>query len=81
MSFELPEYETTMVPEVRLAKAKVRGPVYDEDGYVTHHEVQEMLCAVHTLQVAGKGFVCEFDDGTVDVVPYENVRFVANEED
>ena len=38
-------------PEVRPAVAKVKQPVVDEDGYVTHHEVRELVCAVHTLPV------------------------------
>lgn len=69
------------MPEVRPAIAKTKEPVRDEDGFVTHHEVTENLCAVHTLQVGRGGFVCEMEDGTVAVVPYENVRFIDAEED
>ena len=67
-------------PEVRPAVAKVKQPVVDEDGYVTHHEVRELVCAVHTLQVGRGGWVCEFEDGTVMSVAYENVRFIDGEE-
>jgi hypothetical protein len=63
-------------PEVRPAIARSREPVLDEDGFVTHHEMREKVCAVHTLQVGRGGWVCEFEDGTVGVVPHENVRFV-----
>ena len=73
--------EFTLLPENRLAKARVKEPVYDDDGFVTHHEVHERLCAVHTLQVAARGWVCEFEDGRVAVVDYEDVRFVADEDD
>lgn len=75
------DYDYVLVPEVRLAKAKVKEPVIGDDGFVSHYEVNERLCAVHTLQVGSGGFVCEYPDGTVSVVPYENVRFVANEDD
>ncbi len=68
-----------LAPEVRPAIAKVREPVHDEDGFVTHHEVRERPCAVHTLQV-GRGWVCEWEDGTVGVVPFESVRFIDGEE-
>ena len=70
-----------LLPEMRPAIARTKEPVYDDDGFVTHHEVHERLCAVHTLQVARNGFVCEFEDGKVGVVPYENVRFVADEDE
>lgn len=69
-----------MMPEVRPAIAKAKEPVLDEYGYVTHHEVVEFLCAVHTLQSGKGGWVCELEDGTVSVVPYENVRFIDGEE-
>lgn len=69
-----------MLPEARPAIATVKRPVVDEDGYVTHHEVTSVPCAVHTLQVGRGGWVCEQEDGTVMVVPYENVRFVDGEE-
>ena len=68
-------------PEMRPAIAKLKEPVLDEDGFVTHHEVHERLCAVHTLQVGRGGWVCEFEDGSVAMVQYENVRFVDGEED
>ena len=71
----------TLHPEVRPAIAKVKEPVRDEDGFVTHYEVHERVCAVHTLQVGRGGWVCEFEDGTVSVIPYENVRFVDDEEE
>ena len=67
-------------PEVRPAVARVKEPVTDEDGYVTHHEVRESVCAVHTLQTGRNGWVCEFEDGSVRVVNYDNVRFVDGEE-
>lgn len=63
-------------PEVRPAIAKVKEPVYDDDGFVTHHEVHERICAVHTLQVGRGGWVCEWEDGACAQVPYENVRFL-----
>lgn len=66
-------------PEVRPALARVRTSVLDEDGFVTNHRVSEQLCAVHTLQVGRGGWVCELEDGTVSVVPYESVRFVDGE--
>ena len=68
-------------PEVRPATARAKKPVVDDDGFVTHYEVREVICAVHTLQVGRGGWVCEFEDGSVDVVPYENVRFVDGEEE
>lgn len=68
-------------PEVRPAIAKVKEPVRDEDGFVTHHEVRERLCVVHTLQVGRGGWVCEWEDGGVAVVPYESVRFIDDEDD
>lgn len=67
-------------PEVRPALARTRVPVLGEDGFVSHYEVTERVCAVHTLQVGRGGWVCEFEDGTVDVVSHENVRFVDGEE-
>lgn len=67
-------------PEVRPAIAQIKEPVLDDDGFVTHREVHEHICAVHTLQV-GRGWVCEFEDGTTQEVPYENVRFIDGEED
>ena len=70
-----------MMPEVRPAIANVKEPVRDEDGFVTHHEVRERLCVVHTLQVGRGGWVCEWEDGGVAVVPYENVRFIDDEDD
>ena len=69
-----------MMPEMRPAIASIKEPVLDEDGFVTHHEVHERICAVHTLQVGRGGWVCEFEDGGVAMVPYENVRFVDGEE-
>lgn len=83
MSAELEvEYEyMELHPEVRPAIARFKKPVTDEDGFVTHHEVRERVCAVHTLQVGRGGWVCEFEDGSVSVVPYENVRFVDGEEE
>ena len=69
-----------VVPEVRPAIARTKRPVHDDDGFVIYHEVHEDACAVHTLQTGKGGWVCEFDDGTVRVVPYENVRFVDGEE-
>lgn len=71
--------EQVLIPEMRPAIATVKEPVVDEFGYVTHHEVHEVLCAVHTLQVGKGGWVCEQEDGTMTVVPYENVRFVDGE--
>jgi hypothetical protein len=41
----------------------------------------ENIFAVHTIQTGKGGWVCEHEDGTVTVVPYENVRFVDGEED
>lgn len=70
-----------LMPEARPAIATVRTPVLDEDGYVTHHEMRQFFCAVHTVQTGKGGWVCESEDGTVSVVPYENVRFVDGEED
>ena len=70
-----------MMPEVRPAIATGREPVRDEDGFVTHYEMRESICAVHTLQVGRGGWVCEYEDGSVAVVPYENVRFVDGEEE
>ena len=67
-------------PEVRPAVAKVKQPVKDECGFVTHYEVHENVCAVHTLQVGRGGWVCEFEDGSVAVIDYENVRFIDGEE-
>ena len=72
---------TVMHPEVRPAIAKVKEPVCDEDGFVTHQEVHERVCAVHTLQTGRGGWVCEWESGAVDVVPYESVRFIDGEED
>lgn len=69
-----------LVPEVRPAIASIKEPVLDDDGFVTHHEVHEHVCAVHTLQVGRGGWVCEMEDGTVRSVSYENVRFVDGEE-
>lgn len=69
-----------LMPEVRLAIAKVKVPVLDEDGFVTHHEIKEDAVAVHTLQVGRGGWVCEWQNGNVSVVPYENVRFIDGEE-
>lgn len=74
------EYMVT-VPEMRPAIATVKVPVTDEDGYVTHHEMTRFACAVHTMQVGRGGWVCETEDGTVKVVPYENVRFMDGEDD
>lgn len=70
-----------LVPEVRPAVARSRDAVRDEDGFVTHYEMHESICAVHILQVGRGGWVCEFEDGSVAVVPYENVRFVDGEEE
>ena len=83
MSHELEaEYEyMELHPEVRPATARFKRPVLDDDGFVTHHEVSESICAVHTLQVGRGGWVCEFEDGSVAVVPHENVRFIDGEED
>lgn len=67
-------------PEVRPALAKTKTPVCDDDGFVTHYKVMESLCAVHTLQVGRGGWVCEWEDGSTSVVPYENVRFIDGEE-
>lgn len=63
-------------PEARPAIARIKRPCRDEDGFVTHFEATEAVCAVHTLQAGRNGWVCEFEDGTVEVVPFENVRFV-----
>ena len=70
----------TLAPEVRPAIARFKEPVHDENGFVTHYEMHECVCAVHTVQVGRGGWVCEWEDGSVDVVPYENVRFVDGEE-
>lgn len=71
------EYEyMELHPEVRPAIASIKEPVLGEDGFVSHYEVRERVCAVHTLQVGRGGWVCEFEDGTVGVVPHENVRFI-----
>lgn len=70
-----------LVPEMRPAIAKVKIPIHDEDGFVTHHELREFLCAVHTLQSGRGGWVCEMEDGTVRTVPYEGVKFIDGEED
>lgn len=70
-----------LMPEARPAIVKVRTPVHDDDGYVTHYEMVEYVCAVHTVQSGKGGWVCEREDGTVTVVPYENVRFIDGEED
>ena len=70
-----------LVPEVRPAIATVKTPVIGDDGYVSHHEMREFACAVHTTQVGRGGWVCELEDGTVQVVPYEKVRFIDGEED
>lgn len=43
-----------LMPEARPAIVKVRTPVHDDDGYVTHYEMVEYVCAVHTVQ-SGKG--------------------------
>lgn len=75
------ESEFVLHPEVRPAIARVKKPVLDDDGYVTHHEVHERACAVHTLQVGRGGWVCEWEDGSVSVVPYESVRFIDDEEE
>lgn len=72
--------EFVMHPEVRPAIVKTREPVHDDDGFVTHYEEREAICAVHTLQVGRGGWVCEREDGTVNVVPYDNVRFIDGEE-
>lgn len=69
------------MPEVRPAIAMVREPVTDEDGFITHYEVNETVCVVHTLQVGRGGWVCEFDNGEVLMIPYENVRFIDDEDD
>ena len=70
-----------LMPEVRPAIVKVRTPVHDDDGYVTHYEMVEYVCAVHTVQSGKGGWVCEHEDGTVTVVPYENARFIDRDED
>lgn len=75
------ESEFVLHPEARPAIARVKEPVLDDDGYVTHHEVHERVCVVHTLQVGRSGWVCEWEDGTVSVVPYESVRFIDDEEE
>lgn len=72
---------SVMLPEVRPAVATVREAVRDEDGYVTHYEIKERVCVVHTIQSGKGGWVCEMENGTVDVVPYERVRFIDGEED
>ena len=68
--------EGVMMPEVRPAVAKTKEPVRDDDGFVTHYELCEVVCAVHTLQVGRGGWVCEMEDGTVRTIDYENVRFI-----
>lgn len=73
--------EHILMPEARPAIATVRTPVIDDDGYVTHYEMREVACAVHTVQSGKGGWICELEDGTVSVVPYENVRFIDGEED
>lgn len=70
-----------LLPEIRPAIATEKVPVRDEDGFVTHYEMREVMCSVHTVQVGRGGWVCESEDGTVSVVPYENVRFVDGEEE
>lgn len=65
-----------LMPEARPAIATIREAVRDDDGYVTHYELNELACAVHTVQSGRGGWVCEMEDGTVKVVPYENVRFL-----
>ena len=70
-----------LVPEVRPAIASMRFPVVDDDGFVTHYEVRDVACAVHTLQTGRNGWVCEFEDGTISVIGHENVRFVDAEDD
>lgn len=72
--------EHILMPEARPAIATVRTPVIDDDGYVTHYEMREVACAVHTVQSGKGGWICELEDGTVSVVPYENVRFIDGEE-
>lgn len=69
-----------LAPEMRPAIATVREPVVDEYGYVTHHVVREVMCAVHTVQVGKGGWVCETEGGAVMIVPYEKVRFIDAEE-
>ena len=69
-----------LVPEARPAIATIREPVVDEDGFVTHYNVRERVCAVHTVQTGKGGWVCEWEDGTVEVVPFEKVKFVDGEE-
>lgn len=75
------EGEFVLHPEVRPAVARIKEPVLDEDGFVTKHEVHERVVAVHTLQVGRGGWVCETEDGSVSVVPYESVRFVDGEDE
>lgn len=70
-----------LVPELRPAVASMRQPVFDDDGFVTHYEVRDVVCAVHTLQTGRGGWVCEFEDGTISVIDHENVRFVDGEDD
>lgn len=72
--------EIVLMPEARPAIATVKTPVFDEGGYVTHYEMRELVCAVHTVQSGKGGWVCELEDGTVSIVPYEKVRFVDGEE-
>lgn len=72
--------ELVLMPEARPAIATVKTPVFDEGGYVTHYEMRELVCAVHTVQTGKGGWVCELEDGTVSIVPFENVRFVDGEE-
>lgn len=70
-----------MMPEVRPAVAKIKKPVTDDDRFVTHYEVQECICAVHTLQVGRGGWVCELESGEIAMVPYEMVRFIDGDEE
>ena len=70
-----------LLPELRAGVATVREPVCDEDGYVTHHEMRELAVMVHTVQTGKGGWVCETEDGTVMVVPYEMLRFTDGEDD
>lgn len=74
------EDEFVLMPEVRPAIAKVKEPVLDDDGFVTHYAMNEYVCAVHTLQVGRGGWVCELEGGTVTIVPYEQVRFIDGDE-
>lgn len=70
-----------LIPETRPAVATVREPVTDEYGYVTHYEMSEVPCLVHTVQTAKGGWVCETVDGSVIVVQYEKVRFLDGSEE